>query len=303
MGNQTPSLTSRLRYNDRTLEELELISPPSELGVEDLNEFFQALRDNRTVKSMVITNAFSDVVIGPIWGDFLEALVCIETLEQLELLEVDIPFYSMPRILERRRSSLKCVGIHESLSTGIKLDDIEMLYNSLMYGTSLEEFVWEQNFQSLSRENNSSALDPLLSALSNLPNLQLLTISGSPTNLVPLFSPMALESFCQNVKFSNALVTLDLSGCGLGAFHMEVLLTTIASNKSIRTLHVQRNQARDLTPLLQLVQENYFLQDIHRMRLAIGRRNWISGYFSTRRFVVDCYQLSLPCGSACGVRS
>jgi hypothetical protein len=263
MGNQPPSLTRRLRYNDRTLTELELVNHPSELGVENhlLDEFFRALKHNQTVTSLVITNAFSDALIGPTWRDFLEALVGLKKLEQLELLETDIPFYSLPRIVSATKA-LKAIGIHQSILSGMKVKDIEILSNSLVDATTLEEFVWEQNFETLGRENGSSALDPLLFALAKLPNLQIVTISACPTSLVPLFSPMALESFCH--QFSDTLVTLDLSGCGLRAFHFEVLLTTLAVKKSLQTLHVQRNnnEAHDLTPLLQLVEENYYLQDV-----------------------------------------
>jgi hypothetical protein len=256
MGNRPSSLSYRLRYNDRTLTELDLTSAPV---VEDFHELCRCMKRNSTVRSVVLMTGFTDQVMGPLWTEFLASLVSLQALEQVELLETSVPFDSLTRLVQHV-PTLKALAVHEGISEGISAMDVSSLAEAFHGAQHLEEFGFENDFRALARETN--ALDPLVVALSQLPTLTLLGLSNCGLeHSFQLLSPSALASLCRS---SHELQTLDLSGCGLTDEHFQVLREGLGNHTALRKLHVQRNRGgpRSFAALIELLQQNYRLHSM-----------------------------------------
>jgi hypothetical protein len=269
MGNghsrgSSDSLVYRIRYNDPSLTELGLTTSLDD----ELESVIQCLPRNRTITSAVLFGAFTSHVLQQTkWNQFVQALISVQSLRQVELLETSVPFDTLRQLLQK--PTLETLAVTDGIQLGsVTAKAIAQLGASIQEQRQrgecqLLEFVWECKYSTILLHGQHSTtsrsichlLDPLLSALGSLSSLTLLGLVNSNLDklpLSPLMSPGTLFQFVSQHRSS--LQILDLSGCGLMDEHFQALREALSPSSPtasstedpycvLERLHLQRNLA------------------------------------------------------------
>jgi hypothetical protein len=188
-----------------------------------------------------------------VWTDFLSAMPedkvldffrVVSTLKNLEELVIKsssrfhieiIPAHGL--LLLRKASQLKKLVFEDMQVTALQKSFIVALGKAVENHPSLEEVVMSNFFSNDWANTEPNTLDPLVSSLATIPNLETLTFTGCGgyalnSDEVKLISIKALSGLFQHSRIRD----LQLSFLELDDVHFETIASQLALNKSITSL-------------------------------------------------------------------
>jgi hypothetical protein len=237
MAMKLKTVTQRL-MDESTLNEVVLIaSCDSET---EIDPFLELLAKSEIKKIVVWTDFLSGLPEDKIL-DFFRVVGALQNLEELVIksssrfhIEI-IPAHGL--LLVRKASQLKKLVFEDMQVTGLHKSFIVALGNAVENHPSLEEVVMSNFFSNDWANTEPNTLDPLVSSLATIPNLETLTFTGCggyalDSQKVELISIKALSGLLQHSRLRD----LQLSFLELDDVHFETIASHLALNKSITSL-------------------------------------------------------------------
>lgn len=223
---------------DSALHEVSLIASCD--SDSEIDPFLEHLAKSK-VKRVIVWTDFLSAMPDEKNLEFLRVLGTMKHLEELIIksssrfhIEI-IPALGLLSI--RNASQLKKLLFEDMQVTALQQNFIVTLGKALENHPSLEEVAMSNFFSNDWANTEANTLDPLITALSSIPNLKALTLTGCGGyalnfQQVPLISTEALSSLFRHSE----LTDLQLSFLELDNTHFEAIASELASNKCMASL-------------------------------------------------------------------